>query len=50
MNRAGRALARYLDARDLIADFERQIEARTSLVLTLLDGEGGFAERLATAG
>jgi hypothetical protein len=47
---AGGALALDLDARHLIADLERQVEARLSLALALLDGEGRFAKRLAASG
>ena len=50
MHGAGRTLARDLDARHLIADFERQVEIGGGLARVLADGEGGFAERLAAAG
>src|SRR5512135_3260447 len=50
MHGAGRPLAGDLQARDLIADLERQLETGACLPRTLRDSEGRFAERLATAG
>ena len=47
---AGGFLAADLDARHLVADFERQIEMRFRLARALRQGEGRFAERLATSG
>src|SRR5436190_469622 len=47
---AGRALACDLDARDLIANLERKVEARRSLARAFGDGERSFAERLAAPG
>jgi hypothetical protein len=47
---AGRALAGDLDARDLVADFKRQVKAGRRLARILADGEGCFAERLAAPG
>ena len=47
---AGGSLAADLDARHLIANFERQVEMRLRLALALRQGEGRFAERLAASG
>ena len=50
MHRAGRSLARDLQPRDLIADFEWQIEMRLGFARALSKREGRLAEGLATAG
>ena len=47
---AGRALPANLDAGDLVADLERQIELRLGLARSTRQREGHFAERLAAAG
>ena len=50
MDGAGRALAGDLDARDLIADLERQVEFGGRLARAIAEGEVRIAERLAAAG
>ena len=50
MHRAGGPLACDLDARHLIANFQRQVEIGGGLARVPADGEGSFAERLAPAG
>jgi hypothetical protein len=46
----GGALAANLDAGDLVADFERQVEMRLGLARASRQREGYFAKRLAPAG
>ena len=50
VNRARGTFARDRDARDLIADLDRQIELHRGFAAALVEGKGRLAERLAAAG
>ena len=47
LHRAGRALGRDFEPRDVVADLDRQRELGLGLALAVLEREGGIAERQA---